>query len=155
MSFIAVLLIAAAEKFVETLSQNFAGDLYEKIKGDPTKKAYKCALGAAIDRYATDERLPFARPLLDKKAGLLTDEEVVTELTQLLRFEREPNLELIGVNWKAALSNPPRFRNFTEDARLLVDFLEKELRNSEVFRPAFLAQDVAKASFNAEEAVKY
>lgn len=154
MSLIAILLTAAAEKFVDTLAQNFAGDLYQRIKGNPTKQAYKRALGAAIDRYATGERLPLARPLFDKKANFLTDKEVVTELTQLLRFEREPNLELIGEKWKAALSYPPRFRNFTEDARLLVDFMEKELRSSEVFRTAFLSRDVAKASFNAEESVE-
>lgn len=138
---ISVVLDIAARTIISTLAGKIPDALYQKLKGDPAKKAYKQALAAAVHRYATGERLALSRPLLDKK-GILADKQVAAELALLLRFGNEPNLELIGKKWEAALSSPPKFHNFTEDAGLLVGYLDEELRNSKVFRPAFKAQDL-------------
>jgi hypothetical protein len=136
-----ILLGFAAEKFFGALFSNVSDDLYEKLKGDPAKRAYKKALGIAIQRYASGERVPITRPLLAKD-GLFADSQVANELTKILLFDQEPDIELIGNRWKYLTENPPRFRSFNEDARLLVDYLESELRNTDIFRPVFKSQDL-------------
>ncbi len=143
----------AAEACLSKLTENVTGELYQKLKGDPVKKAYKHALGTAVRRYATGERLPLARPLLDRK-GILADSVVAAELAQLLRWEREPNTELIGQKWQAALNRPPTARNFSEEARLLVSYLEQELRSSDVFRPVFEARDLNAIKTSEEQSVE-
>ncbi|MHA2231155.1 MAG: ATP-binding protein [Candidatus Hodarchaeales archaeon] len=146
---ISVLLDIAARAIISTLAGKIPDALYHKLKGDPAKKAYKQALAATVGRYATGERLALSRPLLDKK-GILIDKQVAAELALLLRFGDKPNLELIGKKWEAAVTNPPRFHNFTEEAGLLVGYLDEELRNSEVFRPVFKAQDLNAISINTK-----
>jgi hypothetical protein len=113
-----------------------------KLKRDPVKIALKRALGAAIQRYATSQlRLDLAHPLLEKK-GFLTFPAVAEEVMQLVRFEREPDAELIGQQWKAALVNPPSSFNFTYEAKCFLRYLEIELRSTDVFRPVFEIKDI-------------
>ena len=67
---------------------------------------------------------------------------VAQELTQLVHFEREPNAELIGQQWKASMDEPPPWCDFTSEARRLLEYLQIELRNTDVFRPVFDANDL-------------
>lgn len=151
MSFIATLLAVAADKFIDALAEHVAGDLYDKIKGEPSRKAYKRALARAIDRYAAGDRLILAAPLLDKKS-ILADEEVADELAQIMRFQGAPDLEVIGSKWKAALPDVPAIYNFTEEGQRFVGFLTDELRETDVFRPAFEAKALERSAFSAEVA---
>src|SRR5207249_582067 len=94
----------------------------------------------AIQRYATSPlRLDLARPLLEKD-GFLTLPTVAQELTQLVRFELEPNAELIGRQWRAVIDDPPPWCDFTYESRRLLEYLQVELRGTEVFRPVFDAK---------------
>ena len=88
---LAVVLGKIGDAFLAALAEKVPDEIWTKIHGDPTKKAIKRALGAAIQRYATlGLRLDLARPLLQKD-GFLTLPAVAQELTQLVRFDREPN----------------------------------------------------------------
>ncbi len=100
----ALILTKVADAFIGALSGKVTDSLLSKLKGDPAKNAFKQAVGNAIQRYGTGERLALARPLKD---GLLSMPVVADELAQIVCFEREPNAELIGRNWKTALESPP------------------------------------------------
>src|SRR2546428_4191473 len=96
---LAIVLGKIADAFLAALAEKVPDEIWTKIHADPTKKAIKQALGAAIQRYATsDLRLDLARPLLQKD-GFLTQPAVARELILLVRFDREPNAELIGQQW--------------------------------------------------------
>lgn len=137
---VSVLLTAAAKKVLDSLTSKASGHvtdaLLSKLKGDPTKKAFKTALGKAVHRYATGERLYLAKPLLDKD-GVLTDSDVAKELANLIEFGRKPSAVLIGGRWKAAVPGAPDQVDFTNEARLLLNYLEQALRETDVFRPVF------------------
>jgi hypothetical protein len=150
----AAILTFAAEAFFGALIDDVAGDVYEKLKGDPARNAFKRALGAAIQRYATGPRLPLANPLLDEQ-GVLTLPAVATELTHIIRFDREPDAKLIGDQWKQALESPPQWRDFTEEARRLLGYLQSELRDTDVFRPVFEARDLNQVAVNTEAATEH
>jgi hypothetical protein len=143
-----------AEAFFTGLMENVAGDVYEKLKGDPARGAFKQALGIAIQRYATGQRLTLAGPLLDEQ-GFLTQSTVAAELTHIIRFDREPDYKFVGDRWKQNLESPPHWRDFTEEARRLLDYLESELRDTDVFRPVFEAKDLNQVAANAEVATEY
>ncbi|MGH2498011.1 MAG: hypothetical protein ACRDIV_25195, partial [Ktedonobacteraceae bacterium] len=128
--------------FLAALAGNVTDEVWTKIKSDAAKKAIKQAIGAAIQRYATsDLRLDLARPLLEKD-GFLTMPAVAGELTQLVRFEREPNAVLIGQQWKASMDDPPLWCDFTYEATRLLEYLRVELRSTEIFRPVFDAKSL-------------
>ncbi len=143
----AAILTFAAEAFFAALIENVADDVYEKLKGNPARNAFKEALGTAIQRYATGPRLALASPLLEEH-GVLTQREVAAELAQIVRFEREPNTKLIGDRWKQALENPPQWRDFAEEANRLLGYLQSELRDTDVFRPVFEAKDLNRVAAN-------
>jgi len=145
---VATLLGFAADQFFGELISNATDDLYKKLNGDPVKKAYKLALGNAIKRYATGDRIALARPLLGRKS-ILRDKDVVVELAKLLRFGHTPNPIVIAQKWQAEIKNPSKNEDFNENAKLFLMFLEEELRDSEVFRPAFEASDVHAIAFDA------
>ncbi len=138
-----VILEKIGEAFLGALAGKVTDEIWTKLKGDPAKKALKQALGVAIQHYATsgELRLDLARPLLEKD-GFLTLPAVAQELTQLVRFEREPNAELIGRQWKASMDDPPPWADFTYEAKRLLGYLEVELRSTEVFRPVFAAKSL-------------
>jgi hypothetical protein len=129
------------EKVFASLVGGVSSDLYQKLKGDPIKKAYKKALGIAIQRYAVGEQLVLAQPLLARN-GILIEKDIATEIAQIIRFRQKPDLKLIGNRWEAALPNLSGAWNFTEQAGRLLDLIEAELRNTETFRPVFEAQDI-------------
>jgi hypothetical protein len=143
-----VVLELVAKSFISSLVGKSSEQLWAKLEGDPTHNAFKQALGSAIQRYATSgSRLDLAQPLLQKNSPL-KEPDVAAELTQLIRFEREPNAELIGKRWKAALDNPPAWRNFAVEANLFLDYLKSELQNTAVFRPIFEAKSLAAIGTN-------
>jgi hypothetical protein len=120
-------------KLAEKLTDKAAG----KLRSEPAKQALRQALGAAIQRYATaGARLDLAAPLL-RPNGPLAQPAVAEELAQIVRPDHEPNLTLIGDRWRAAVNDPPAWRDFTEEARLFVSYLQAEIRNTDVFRPVF------------------
>ena len=63
MAGITIVLGIVAEAFINALAEHLAGDLYEKLKRDPARRAFKEALGIALQRFATGPRLALARPL--------------------------------------------------------------------------------------------
>lgn len=135
-----------AEKFLSALISNLAGRatsvLLTKLRGDPARNAFKQALGKAIHSYATtDKRLMLTRPLLERN-GPLTEDSVVEEMMEIVRFSRKPDAKLIGDRWKAAIDNPPQWCDFTKEAELLIKHLEDELRNTKVFRPVFNSKSI-------------
>ncbi len=131
------ILTLITEGVVGALAEKLTDEVASKLRGEPAKQALRQAIGAAIQRYATSgARLDLAAPLLHPN-GLLTQPAVAEELAQVIRPDHEPNLMLIGDRWRAALDESPTWRDFTEEARLFVSYLQAELRNTEVFRPVF------------------
>jgi len=125
-----------------------AEETWEKLRGNEANYAFKLALGTAIKQYAkTGMRSALTESLLEEN-GLLTEGSVVEELVQILRFEREPNYQLIGDRWKARIQNPPQERNFTVEAQVLVNCLKDALQNSEVFGPTFSLQSLNAINVN-------
>ncbi len=139
---LSVVLSKIAEAFIGVLVSKLTDEVRSKLQGDPAKNAIKRALGAAIQRYATSGlRLDLARPLLEKD-GFLTLPSVAEELTQLVRFEREPDTELIGQKWKASMDGHPPWSNFNDEAKRLLEYFQVELRGTEIFRPVFNAKSL-------------
>jgi hypothetical protein len=126
-----------AEGVVAALAEKLTDEAASKLRSEPAKQALRQALGEAIQRYATTgSRLDLAAPLL-RQDGPLAQPAVAEELAQVVRPDHEPNLTLIGDRWRAAVDQPPAWRDFTEEARLLVGYLQAELRTTDVFRPVF------------------
>src|SRR5712692_9048607 len=137
---VSFILAKIADAFLGALFGKVTDDIIHKLQEDPAKKAFKRALAAAIQRYAAlPLRLDLARLLLEKDSFLALP-AIAQELTQLVRFEREPNAELIGRQWKAAIDNPPSWYDFTYEAQRLLEYLQVELHSTEVFRPVFDAK---------------
>jgi hypothetical protein len=137
---LAFVLEKIGEAFLGALVGKVSEEIWSKLKGDPAKIALKRSIGAAIQRYATSpQRLDLARPLLARK-GFLTKPLVAEELTQLIRFEREPNATFIGQQWKDSMADPPPWCDFTYESKRLLEYLRIELRSTEVFRPVFDAK---------------
>lgn len=138
---ISVTLTLIAEKFFSSLVGKVAGkatdELWSKLKNEPTKVAFKQALGKAIQNYASNgSRLSLSEPLL-RGDGLLTEDRIVDELSQILRFGRKPNYQFIGERWKTFLEKPPKWRDFTFESELFADYFAQELRNTSAFREIF------------------
>ena len=137
-----VILSTVAKAFIGALVGKVTDELRAKLKSDPAQQAFKQALGAAINRYSTTgSRLGLAQPLLQRD-GPLTEPAVAAELARLVVFEGVPDTELIGQRWKAALANPPQWRDFTSEAELLLSYLRAELRASEIFNKIFDAESL-------------
>lgn len=146
MSIMGIILEKAGEAFLNALVSQVGEELWSKLKGNPTQKAFQKAIGASIQRYAMmPNRLALAQPLL-MEGSLLTDPDIATELTHLVRFERAPNARLIGLRWKEALLDPPQWRDFTHEAELLLGYLETELRTSDVFAQVFVEKSLQAVS---------
>lgn len=130
-------LTMVAKAFFGSLAGKVTSSLWPKLEGDRVQEAFKHALGAAIHQYGSKgSRLNLTKPLLQED-GPLTKPVVADELAKLVLFGQEPNAELIGNRWKAALIDPPQWRDFTFEANLLLDHLRSELRTTEVFSPVF------------------
>ena len=138
-----------ATAFLTALAEKITDEAWTKLKGDPAKSALKRAIGTAIQRYATSNlRLDLARPLLGKDNFLVLP-SVATELTQLIRFEREPNTVFIGQQWKASMDTPPPWCDFTYEATRFLEYLRIELRGTEVFLPVFDAKSLDALAMSA------
>src|SRR5262249_30425122 len=64
------------------------------------------------------------------------------ELAKLILFEQKPNIEFIGERWRSSLEDPPTWRDFTNEAGLLINYLQSELRVTDVFRPVLDSQSL-------------
>lgn len=137
----ATLLSSAAQAFLDAVAGTLSDDLARRLRGDPAVLAYKAALAAAIQRYSTPDRLSLARALVGE-TSILASHEVASEIGQILRFDREPNYELIGRSWKDTLVDPAPWRDLTDEARLLTHYLRQELQASDVYRPVFEAKSL-------------
>lgn len=133
----AVVLTMIADGFIAALSSKITEETAARLRGEPAKQALRLALGDAIRKYATTgTRLDLAAPLLHQD-GVLTQPAVAEQLALVVRFDQEPNYQLIADRWRAALERPPAWRNFNDEARLLLSYLTAELRRTDVFRPVF------------------
>jgi hypothetical protein len=118
------------------------------LKADKSKIAFKQALGEAIHRYSIDgNRLFIAKPLLESN-GPLTNNAVATELAHVLKFNDEPNYDVIGNRWKASFEQPPSWIDFSSEAKLLVKYLRDELLVSEVFGLAIESNNLYAINLN-------
>jgi hypothetical protein len=136
---------AVGEKVLDSATGKATGQasdaLLSKLRGDPTKKAFKQALGEAVRRYARGKPLYLAAPLLEDP-GILAQTDVAKELSCLIGFERHPNAILIGGRWKNVIPDAPITVDFTKEAQLLLSYLGQSLRETDVFRPVFEAQSL-------------
>lgn len=149
-----VILGKFADAFIASLSEKLVGEIWTKLQGDPAKNAIKQALGSAIQEYAKQNlRLDLARPLLQQD-GLLTEPDVVREITQIIHFQREPNYNLIGQRWKAFMDNSPGWCSFTDEAKRLVEYFRVELQGTDVFRPVFDSRNLDVLAINVTTSTK-
>lgn len=148
------ILTAVAQAVVGALAGKVADGLLAKLRGDPAQNALKQALGAAIQRYATGERLLLARPLT-RRDGPLSRPDVANEIAQLIHFEREPDYQLMGRRWREASDRRRPLDHFVAQAKLLMDYLEDELRRTAVFRPVFDSKALDAIAADAEVATEF
>lgn len=139
---------------MNALAEKLTGEIFEKLKKSSVQEAFQQAIGTAIHRYAVSgSRLDLAKPLLRENSPLV-EPSVAVELSHIIRFERRPNAELIGQRWRASIDNPPQWRNFTLEAEMLIQYIETELRNNEVFRAIFDAKSFDIIASNSEKTSK-
>src|SRR5574337_1213941 len=114
------ILMNIANAFLSMLIGKVGDELWEKlkekIKSDPTLRAFKQALAVAIQNYAASSLRLLVPPLLAKNS-FLAQSEIALELTKLIRFDGEPDYERVGKAWKAAMDDPPPGVDFSVEAR--------------------------------------
>ncbi|WP_189298896.1 ATP-binding protein [Streptomyces albospinus] len=138
---IGALLKAAASGALSSLSGKVTGATWEKLKRDPSKKAFQRALGRAIERYCeTEQRLTLARPLLARR-GPLSKDEVTAELGKVLRHDATPDPAVLAEHWRATMEEPVT-ADLNAEAGALLELLHTELRDEELFRPVFAQQSL-------------
>ncbi len=146
-----VILAKIGDAALGALAGKVTEKVWTRLNSDPTKKAFRLAIGAAVHKYTTSAqgqgRLELVKPLL-QKGGFLTFPQVAEEIAQLIHFERTPNAELIGKYWKASIDLPPAWCDFTHEAQQLLNYLEAELRDTDVFRPVFDSKSLDKIAIN-------
>lgn len=106
----------------------------EKVQGAHARAAYVQALGAAIQRYATGDKLAVAEPLLRPNGFLVGDDAVVVLARMIHPGHIETDAQLFGKQWQAQFVEPLASVNFTEEAQRLLASLETELKLTGVFR---------------------
>jgi hypothetical protein len=150
LSILAFVLNAVTDAFISKLVESTTDEVKEKLRKDPAKVAFKKALGAAIQRYANAKNIrgTYLTPSLVEKKSFLTLPAVIEELTHLVHFDREPDAQLIGQKWKEAFDDPPTWCDFTAEAYDFIAILEKELRDTDVFRPVFDTHSLADIATN-------
>lgn len=145
------ILTQVADTIIGTLTDDGTQELVSKLQGDPTKRALKKALGQALIRYimSQPERKVIAQPLLRRKS-LLAEKDIADELAQIVKFVREPNTLLIGRRWRDELDDPPPWCDFTNEAKVLVDYLTDELQAIPTFAPVFVMKRLDVIAVHAE-----
>ncbi len=149
------ILTKIADTIIGTLVGDSTQEMISKLQGDPTKKALKKALGEALTLYITSqpERKIIAQPLLRRKS-LLAEQDIANELAQVVKFVREPNTILIGKRWRDELDDPPPWRDFTLESKLLVDYFRDELKATPTFAPVFEVAKLDAIAAHAEIAAE-
>lgn len=121
------------------LANKSTNAVWDKLKGDPSRKAFEQALGRAVERYTLGDRLALAASLLGRN-GVLAQQDVAAELAELVRFEREPDVALIAGRWATALDHLGESRDIDAEVGSLLELLRQELRATDAFRPVFDAK---------------
>jgi len=149
------ILTKIADTIIGTLVGDSTQEMISKLQGDPTMKALKKALGEALTLYVTSqpERKIIAQPLLRRKS-LLAEQDIANELAQVVKFVREPNTILIGKRWRDELDDPPPWRDFTLESKLLVDYFRDELKATPTFAPVFEVAKLDAIAAHAEIAAE-
>lgn len=131
---------AIAQALIAELLTRTIDATQTKLKRDETQKALQLAIMAAVQQYAgsASYRSFLAQPLLLQDDSPLTMPPVIEEITHIVRFEREPNYELVGRYWREAIADPPTWRDFSEEAKSLLALLRSELMDSATFRHVFV-----------------
>ena len=121
----------------------------QKLRGDVAQKTFKQSLGQAIHRYTTSgNRYSLGESLIGEKSPLV-QEDVAREIGQVLKFDRDPNYQLVGDRWKASVQDPPSWRDFTLESQLLIKFLKEELQATEAFGPIFDSKNLNDINISA------
>jgi hypothetical protein len=145
----AFILTNIAQGFIEAITDRVTGEIITKLQDDPAKKALKQAIAKALQRYATGDRLSIARPLVSQDS-ILALPAVANEISKIVDFGEAPNVEWLGKLWRDSLDAPQSWRNFTNEASLLIGYIESELKNTAIFRPVFEAKNLEKIADNAD-----
>ena len=100
-----------------------------QLQRNNSKQTLQRAIGQALARYVASqpERKVIAQPLL-RRNSLLAETEIAGELAKVVLSE-EPDVSLIGRRWRDELDSPPPWRDFQNEAKLLVEYLRAEVRN--------------------------
>ena len=130
-----------ATKIIDSLIEKGVDETVDasinKLRGANASNSFKLCIAEAIHRYSTSgNRLFLATPLLSKNSPLLR-EDVAQELAQVLKFNREPNYQLIADRWGSAIQDLPQYRDMNFEVRLLSRYLIEELQATETFGPVF------------------
>jgi hypothetical protein len=153
-SLVSSVLAMIAQGFISALARKVTEETWAKLQKDPATTTLKQAIGSAITKYAFgNTRLVLASALIGEDT-ILADPLVEAELAQIVLFDREPNTELLGRKWKAALeqTTPIQWLNydFSAEATLLLSHLRVELRGTSVFRPVFDAKTLDAIAADAQ-----
>jgi hypothetical protein len=133
---------AIVSAIATVLTDKTTGGILSKLQSQPAKKDFEKALKGAIQHYtSTDLRSKLAQPLIKRKS-LLIKAEVADELVQVIRFERQPNFEIIAQHWKEAMENPPQDVNFLVEVQTFVEYLKVELSLTTFFQPVLEAKSL-------------
>jgi len=118
---------------VDMLRAAAPGEAADKLRDDAVGRGFQHALGSALLSYGQrGTRLDLVTPLLRR----LSTPDAANEFAHLLLFDREPDIELLATTCADALT-PVTFADPRTEVRLLLRFLDAELRETEIFRPVF------------------
>lgn len=112
------------------LARNGAGGSYRPAIA--TRQALEVAAGRTITRYAAhDGRLELAKPLLSGPV-LLSEPTVAAQFAHAVMRDAEPDRDVIGNRWQAALRDSPQPRDFAAESAALLEYFAAEIDAPEV-----------------------
>jgi hypothetical protein len=134
------MLLEAATFILEKIGEELIGDSYKEVKkkllGDPAKKALSAGLARAVRSYVS-ERRPYSGQILLREDGPLSDSKVLAEIARFSRFDGEPDPKVIATSWSDAAPENFLDLDYDQEARELLRYIKRELRQSEILRPIF------------------
>ena len=124
-----LLLGSVVEAIIAALISEGASEARLQLQRNDSKQTLQRAIGQALARYVASqpERKVIAQPLL-RRNSLLAETEIAGELAKVV-LAGEPDVSLIGRRWRDELDSPPPWRDFQNEAKLLVEYLRAEVRN--------------------------
>jgi len=145
--------LVVLDELIKVLAGDVIEDVKKRLSGDPAKKAFEQALGKAVSQYAKAGHISLLEPLFRPKS-FLSKPEIARELSRLLIFDGDPNNTpnkhtIVGA-WRDELRSDQRDLLTDNDGEMLISYLEDALRQSDFFRPAFMAKDIRKTAETVE-----